>query len=143
MEREGEHECLHPTEELLAMNSSQSMESFSLGVWHWDFQPCFSTWMYQLDLIIFQKCNNSGRPSYNTLGCIPKRCPIMPQGHVFHCLHGGFICDNQKLEATQMSHDRKCIQKKWFIYIMEYYPATKNENISQFLITLFFSDLFN
>ena len=31
-----------------------------------------------------------------------------------------------------MFHDRKLIQKMWFIYIMEYYSAIKNEDILSF-----------
>jgi hypothetical protein len=27
--------------------------------------------------------------------------------HVFHYVHSGLICDSQKLETTQMSHDRR------------------------------------
>jgi hypothetical protein len=38
---------------------------------------------------------------------IPKRCPSMPQGDMFHYVHSGLICDSQKLETTHMSHDRR------------------------------------
>jgi hypothetical protein len=34
-----------------------------------------------------------------------QRCPTMPQGHMFHYVHSGLICDDQKLETTQMSHN--------------------------------------
>jgi hypothetical protein len=37
---------------------------------------------------------------YTTLGNIPKRCPTMPQEHMFHYVHGDLICDSQKLETT-------------------------------------------
>jgi hypothetical protein len=47
------------------------------------------------------------RPRHTTLGNIPKRCPTMPQGHVFHYVHKGLICDSQKLKTTQMSYDRR------------------------------------
>jgi hypothetical protein len=47
------------------------------------------------------------KPSNTTLGNIPKRCPTMPQGHVFHYIHSSLFCDIQKLETTQMSHKRK------------------------------------
>jgi hypothetical protein len=36
-----------------------------------------------------------------------KICPTMPQGHMFLYVHSGLICDSQKLETTQMSHDRR------------------------------------
>jgi hypothetical protein len=45
------------------------------------------------------------RPSYTTLGHVPKRCPTMPQGHIFHYVYSGLICDSQKLKTTQMSHN--------------------------------------
>jgi hypothetical protein len=41
------------------------------------------------------------------LGSILERWPTMPQGHVFHYVHSGLVCDRQKLETTQMSHDRR------------------------------------
>ena len=32
----------------------------------------------------------------------------MPQGHLFHYVHSGLIiCDCQKLESTQMSHNER------------------------------------
>jgi hypothetical protein len=38
---------------------------------------------------------------------ITKRCPTTPQGHVFHYVHSGLICDSQKLKTTWMSHERR------------------------------------
>ena len=58
---------------------------------------------------------------------------LLSQGHVFHYIDNGLICDSQKLETTHMSHDKKWIQKLWFIYTMEYYSAIKNEDILSFL----------
>jgi hypothetical protein len=31
----------------------------------------------------------------------------MPQGHMFHYVHSGLICDSQKLETTYISHDKR------------------------------------
>jgi hypothetical protein len=45
--------------------------------------------------------------SNTTLGNISKRYLTMPQGQVFHYVHNGLVCDSQKLETTQMSHDRR------------------------------------
>jgi hypothetical protein len=28
-------------------------------------------------------------------------------GHMFHYVHGSLICDSQKLETTQMSHNKR------------------------------------
>jgi hypothetical protein len=46
-------------------------------------------------------------PSIFTFGNIPKGCPTMPQGHLFHYVHSSLICDSQQLETTQMSHNRR------------------------------------
>ena len=45
-------------------------------------------------------------PAIPLLGIYP-RCPTMPQGHMFDYVHSGLICDSQKLETTQMSHNRR------------------------------------
>jgi hypothetical protein len=41
------------------------------------------------------------------LGIIPKRCPTMPEGHVFHYVHSSLVYDSWKLKTTQISHDRR------------------------------------
>jgi hypothetical protein len=63
----------------------------------------------EINLEVPQKTGNRStwRPSYSTFGNISKRCPTMLQGHMFHCVHSGLICDSQKLETTQMSHNRR------------------------------------
>jgi hypothetical protein len=38
---------------------------------------------------------------------IPQKCPTMPQAQVFHYIHSSLICDSQKLETAQMSHNRR------------------------------------
>ena len=60
-------------------------------------QPlCNSVWQF------LRKFDNSitWGFSYTTLGHIPKRCPTIPQGHVFHHVHS-------KLETSQISLDQK------------------------------------
>ena len=47
------------------------------------------------------------RPSNTTLGNMPKKFSTMSQWHTFHYVHRGLICDRQKLEATQISLDRR------------------------------------
>jgi len=44
-------------------------------------------------------------PAYNSWAYISK-CPIMPQGHMFHYVYSSLVCDSQKLETTQMFHNR-------------------------------------
>jgi hypothetical protein len=53
----------------------------------------------------------------------------MPSGHVFHYVLSGLICDNQKLETTQMSHDRRMDMENVVHLHNEHYLAIKNENI--------------
>jgi hypothetical protein len=36
----------------------------------------------------------------------------MPQGHVFHYVDNSLVGDNQKLETTQMSHNRRMDAEK-------------------------------
>jgi hypothetical protein len=38
---------------------------------------------------------------------IHKRCPTMPQGHMFHYVLSGFVCDSQKLETNQVTPNRR------------------------------------
>jgi hypothetical protein len=87
-----------------------------------------------INLEVPQKIGNSStlRLSYTILGHIPKRCPTMPQGHVFHYVHSSLTCDSQKLETTQMSHNRRKDTEMWFIYTMEYYSAINYEDIMSF-----------
>ena len=47
------------------------------------------------------------RPSYTTLRHSPRRCPTMLQGQVLHYVHSSLVCDSQKLEPTQTSHNRR------------------------------------
>jgi hypothetical protein len=71
------------------------------------------------------------RPSYTTLGHILKRCPTMPQEHVFHYVHSGLISDRRKLETTQMSHKGR-MDTKNVECTAEYYSSIKNEDILSF-----------
>ena len=61
----------------------------------------------EINLEVPQKTVNRStwRLHYTTLGHTPKRCHTIPQWHKYLYVHGGFICDIQKLETTQMSHN--------------------------------------
>ena len=63
----------------------------------------------EINLEVPQKIENRStiRPRNTTLGNIPKRWPTMPQGHMFYYVHSSLICDSQKLQPIQMSHDRR------------------------------------
>ena len=56
---------------------------------------------------------------------------------MLHYVHSSLIYNSQKLERTQMSLNRRKIQKMWygtFIYIyMEFYSAIKNNEFMKFL----------
>jgi hypothetical protein len=57
----------------------------------------------------------------------------MPHYAMFHYVSVGLIDDSQKLETTQMSHNRRMgTEKMWFIYTMEYYSDIKNKDIYSF-----------
>ena len=57
----------------------------------------------------------------------------MLQGHMFHCVNSGLICDIQKgWKQLRCPNMGELIQKMWFIYTMEYYSAIKNEEILSF-----------
>jgi hypothetical protein len=53
----------------------------------------------------------------------------MPQGHMLHYDYSGLVSDSQKLEKTRCPTTEEWIPKMWFIYTMEYYSCTKNEDI--------------
>jgi hypothetical protein len=55
-----------------------------------------------------------------------KLSPTMPQEHMFHYVHNSLVCNSQKLETTQMSHDRRMDTEMWLIYTI------KNEDIMRF-----------
>jgi hypothetical protein len=56
----------------------------------------------------------------------------MPQGHVFLCVHSGFICDTKIWKQPRCPITEKWTQKRWLIYTMEYYSAIKNKDILNF-----------
>ena len=65
----------------------------------------------EINLVFLQKVGNRStkRPSYTTLRNIPKRYSTMPQGHMFHYDPRTLVFNSQKLETTQMSHNRRML----------------------------------
>jgi uncharacterized membrane protein YfhO len=59
----------------------------------------------------------------------------MPQVHVFHYFHSGLVCDEQKLETTQMSHNRRMdIENVVHLYNgILLLSAIRNEDILSFV----------
>ena len=51
---------------------------------------------------------------------------------MLYYIHNDLICDRQKLETTQMSHNRRMDTENIVICTMEYYSAIKNEDILSF-----------
>ena len=58
--------------------------------------------------------------------------PTIPQGHMFPYVHSGLICDSQKLETTQMSHNRRMDTENVVHLHMEYYSVISNEDTLSF-----------
>jgi hypothetical protein len=56
----------------------------------------------------------------------------IPQGHIFHYVHGGLICDSHKLETTQMSQDRRMDTENVVHLHNGILLITKNEDILSF-----------
>ena len=52
---------------------------------------------------------------------------------MLHYVHSSLIYNSQELERTQMPLTREWVQKMWYIYIMEYYSAIKNNEFMKFL----------
>ena len=62
-----------------------------------------------------------------------KRCPIMPQGHMFPYASSSLICHSQKLETTQMSHNVKMgTENVVSLQNGILHSAIKNEDIPSF-----------
>ena len=64
---------------------------------------------------------------------------MIPQRYVLHFVHSGLICDHQKLETTQVSHNRRKnnenlvylhnrIQHAWYVFINEWILAKNIQN---------------
>ena len=61
-------------------------------------QTCTDT--LEVRVVVSQKPGNepTTRPSYTTPGHIPKRCSVIPQGHLINYIHSNLICISQNLE---------------------------------------------
>ena len=63
---------------------------------------------------------------------MPKRFPTMLQGPMFLYVHSSLVCDSQKQETTQISHNGRMYTENVVHYTMEYYSAIKNDDILSF-----------
>ena len=56
----------------------------------------------EISMAVSQKIGSQfpSRHSNTTLGHIPKRWTIIPQGHLLNYAHRSIICDSQNLETT-------------------------------------------
>jgi hypothetical protein len=52
---------------------------------------------------------------------------------VFYYVYSGLVCDRQKLETTQISHDRRMDTENVVHYIMEHFPTVENEDNLSFV----------
>jgi hypothetical protein len=58
--------------------------------------------------------------------------PHHTQGLVFHYVQSSLFCDSQKLETTQMSHNRRMDTENVVHWHMEYYSVISNEDTLSF-----------
>jgi hypothetical protein len=88
----------------------------------------------EINLEVPQKIGyiSTRRSSNTTLGHIPKTCPTMPQGHLFHCVHSSCVCDSQSRKQPRCSSAEEWIQWAWFICMMEYHSAIKKKDMMTF-----------
>jgi hypothetical protein len=93
-----------------------------------------STTTLEVNLEVLQKIGNRSmwRPSYTTLGNIPKRCPIITKGHVHQYAHSCLICNSKKLEKCRLSLNWWMNTKKWFLCTTEYCSSIKYKDIMKF-----------
>ena len=49
--------------------------------------------------------------SNSTFGNIPKRCPIIPQKHLFNYIHSNTTCNSQNLEKTYVPLNGKMVKE--------------------------------
>jgi hypothetical protein len=88
----------------------------------------------EINLAVPQKIGNSStsRPSYTTLGHIPKR-PMIPHNEMCSTMIiAALFIIARSWEQPRYPSTKEWIQKMWFIYTMEYYSVIKNENILSF-----------
>jgi hypothetical protein len=70
-------------------------------------------------------------PAIPLLGIYPRDVPSYQKALAYY-VHNGFIYNNQKLETTQMSLNKRMEKELWYIYTTEYYSAVKNNIIKKF-----------
>jgi hypothetical protein len=52
---------------------------------------------------------------------------------MFHYVHNSLIIVARSLKEYRCLSTEECIQKMWYIYTMEYYSASKNNEFMKFL----------
>ena len=69
-------------------------------------QICIATLEFNMTFSQITQNQSTIRPSYTTLGYIPKKCSNIPQGNLLNYVYSSFICNIQNLETTQMFFNR-------------------------------------
>ena len=94
------------------------------------------TFSLEINLVVPQKIGNRSTEdqAISLLKHISKRSSTTTQGQMFHYVHSDPICNSQKLETTQMSHNKRMdIENVVYLHIgILYYSAIKNEDILSF-----------
>jgi hypothetical protein len=52
---------------------------------------------------------------------------------MLHYVHSSLIYNSQNLEESRCPSTKEWIQKMYYIYITEYYPAIENDEFTKFL----------
>ena len=81
---------------------------------NWSFtslQTCAAT--VEISVVVSQETGSQppSGPSNSTLGNISKRCPIIPQKHLFNYVLSSTICNSQNLETTQVPLNRRMVKE--------------------------------
>jgi hypothetical protein len=80
--------------------------------------------------VVSQKSGNNPTswPNYTIPGHIPKRCSMIPQGHLLNYFHSSFIHNSQQLETIQMSLNWRMGSEN----MVHLHSVTKNKNTVSF-----------
>ena len=73
----------------------------------------------EINVVVPQKTGNQStlRPSYTTLGLIPKESSTIHEDICLIMVHSSFINNSQKLETTEMSLNQRINEEKNVVHL--------------------------
>ncbi|KAL6035709.1 hypothetical protein STEG23_008664, partial [Scotinomys teguina] len=88
----------------------------------------------EINMVVSQKIGNhsTSRPSYTTLGHIPKEYTIIPQGHMFNYVSSSIIHNSPEPGNNLDARQLKNALRKGGTYTMKYYAAEKKNDIMKY-----------